>query len=171
MSDRVFLDSNVLVYCDDPRDPRKQVRALGVLAELSEVACAVISTQVLQEYFSAVTRKGRVPAEVARARVALFAQLEVVLIRPDLVLGAIDLHRLHDMSFWDALILRCASAAGCGRVLTEDMNHGQVIDGVRIENPFLAAAGGAQEGRATWQPAHHKRPERRRGAKMKQAGQ
>ncbi|MBV9947130.1 MAG: hypothetical protein JOZ69_09805, partial [Myxococcales bacterium] len=55
------------------------------------------------------------------------------MIRPERVLGAIDLHRLNSISFWDALIVRCASAAGCATVLTEDLNAGQVIDGVRIE--------------------------------------
>lgn len=59
-----------------------------------------------------------------------------MIIRPELILGAIDLCRLHELSFWDALVVRSASAAGCGRLLSEDMQDGQTIDGVRIENPF-----------------------------------
>lgn len=52
------------------------------------------------------------------------------------ILGAIDLCRLHALTFWDALVVRAASAAGCGRLLSEDMHDGQTIDGARIENPF-----------------------------------
>jgi predicted nucleic acid-binding protein len=67
----------------------------------------------------------------------LLATLEVVQIRVDLILGAIDIHRLHQLSFWDALVVKCAAAAGCSRLLTEDMLHGRILEGVRIENPFL----------------------------------
>lgn len=109
-----------------------------------------MSTQVLQEYFVKATGKLRLPADEVRARVEQLAQLEVVLVRPDLILGAIDLHRLSRISFWDALIVRCASAAGCGRLLTEDLNHGQLIDGVRIENPFASTGGKAKELSPSW---------------------
>lgn len=64
--------------------------------------------------------------------------MDVVIIKPDLVLAAIDLHRLRKLSFWDALVVRSAVAGGCGRLLTEDLLDGQVIDGVRVENPFRA---------------------------------
>jgi predicted nucleic acid-binding protein len=74
----------------------------------------------------------------ARRKVEALAELEVVLVRPELIIGAIDLHRLHALSFWDALVIRCASAAGCRRIFSEDMAHGQTIDGVEIENPFKA---------------------------------
>lgn len=53
------------------------------------------------------------------------------------ILGAIDIHRLHGISFWDALIVRAAKESGCRVVLTEDMQHGQVVDGVNIVNPFI----------------------------------
>jgi hypothetical protein len=82
------------------------------------------------------TRKLGVPAEVARRKVDALSRLDVVVIRPELVLAAIDLHRLHSISFWDALVVRSAVAAGCARVMSEDLQDGQVIDGVRIENPF-----------------------------------
>jgi predicted nucleic acid-binding protein len=77
-----------------------------------------------------------VQPDIARRKIELIARLDVVPVQLDLVLGAIDLHRLHSISFWDALIVRCASAAGCTRLLTEDLQHGQLIDGVRVENPF-----------------------------------
>lgn len=97
---------------------------------------AVVSTQVLQEYFVIATRKLGVEAAVARRKVELIGTADVVEVRMNLILGAVDLHRLHQLSFWDALILKCAAAAGCTRLLTEDLQHGQVIEGVRVEDPF-----------------------------------
>lgn len=136
MSERVFLDTNVLVYADDLDAGPKRDRARAVVREHVASGAAVLSTQVLQEFFAIATRKLGLAPEVARARVEAFAQLDVVLIRTELIVGAIDLHRLRSLSFWDALVVRSAVAAGCSRLLTEDLNHGQVIEGVRIENPF-----------------------------------
>ena len=90
----------------------------------------------MQEFFVASTRKLGVPADVARRKVELIARLDVVTIEPPLILDAIDLHRLHPLSFWDALIVRAASASGCQRLLTEDLQSGRTIAGVKIENPF-----------------------------------
>jgi len=136
MTDRVFVDTNVFVYADDRAAKIKRVRARTVLSELIHTRRAVVSTQVMQEYFVAATRKLGLSPERARGRVERLNRLDVVLIRPELIFGAIDLCRLHPLSFWDALGVRSASAAGCGRVLSEDMQDGQTIDGVRIENPF-----------------------------------
>jgi predicted nucleic acid-binding protein len=96
----------------------------------------VFSTQVLQEYFVAATRIG-LPSELARQHVATYAQANVVRVTTGLILAAIDLHRLHKIPFWDALIVRSARAAGCGVVFSEDLKHGQSYDGVRAENPFV----------------------------------
>ena len=138
MSQRTFIDTNVLIYADDAAAGLKRERARAVLRRLIGASQAVVSTQVLQEFFVIATKKLGVPADLARRKVERLTQLEVVLVRPELILGAIDLHRLHGISFWDALVLRSASAACCTRVLTEDLNAGQVIDGVRVENPFAA---------------------------------
>lgn len=136
MSDRVFVDTNIFVYADDRAARTKRVRARRVLSELIRTRRAVVSTQVMQEYFAAATRKLGLSPDRARLRVEQLNRLDVVLIRPELILGAIDLCRLHPMSFWDALVIRSASAAGCVRLLSEDMQDGRTIDGVRIENPF-----------------------------------
>jgi predicted nucleic acid-binding protein len=136
MTDRVFVDTNIFVYADDRAARAKRVRARAVLSELVRTRRAVVSTQVMQEYFAAATKKLGLSPERARVRVERLNRLDVVIIRPELVLGAIDLCRLHALSFWDALIVRSASAAGCGRLLSEDMQDGQTIDGVTIENPF-----------------------------------
>ena len=136
MSERVFLDTNVLLYADDLDAGKKRARAQELLGQLIAESRAVLSTQVLSEFFVNATRKLGVPPAIARKKLELLMRLEVVPIRPDLILGAVDLHRLHGLSFWDALVLRSAAAAGCARLLSEDLSHGQVIDGVRIENPF-----------------------------------
>jgi predicted nucleic acid-binding protein len=92
---------------------------------------------VLQEYFVAVKRKFKADSARAKEKVELYATFEVA--RPDLgdILAAIDLLRLHGFSYWDALVLRMAKQSGCRILLTEDMQHGREIDGVRIVNPFL----------------------------------
>ena len=82
-----------------------------------------------------MTRVG-LPAEIAQQHVATYAQANIVQVTTELILAAIDLHRLHKLSFWDALIVRSAHAAGCSIVFSEDMKHGQSYDGVLIENPF-----------------------------------
>ena len=136
MSERAFIDTNILLYADDLDAGDKRTRAQEILKETIGESRAVVSTQVLQEFFVNATRKLGVPPEIARKKVELLQRLDVIVIRPELILSAIDLHRLHSFSFWDALVLRAAAAGGCGVVLSEDMNHGQVIDGVRVENPF-----------------------------------
>jgi predicted nucleic acid-binding protein len=92
---------------------------------------------VLQEYFVNATGKLKLDAVLAKRRVEVFSQFQVAEPAVADVLSAIDLHRLHGLSFWDSLILRCARQSGCRVLLSEDMQHGQVIDGVRIVNPFL----------------------------------
>jgi predicted nucleic acid-binding protein len=96
----------------------------------------VVSTQVLQEYFNTATQKLRLDHDLARRRVELIASLNVVQVDPPLILTAIDLHRLHRLSFWDALILQAATAAGCRELLSEDMQPGFRHGGVEVVNPF-----------------------------------
>ena len=136
MSDREFLDTNVLVYSDDHDAPRKQSTALDLIEQSRRSNSGVLSTQVLQEYFVTATRKLGVPAAVAREKVSIFSHFEVALIAVDDVFAAIDLHRLHQISFWDGLILRCALASGCNVLYTEDMQHGRRFEALRIVNPF-----------------------------------
>ncbi len=136
MSERVFVDTNVFVYAEDEDEPAKRAVAQGLIQQLAAEERAVISTQVLSEYVAAARRKLGLSLAACREAVLLMCQLHVVGVRPEHVLGAIDLASLHSLSLWDALIVRAASASGCARLLTEDLTHGQVIDGVRVENPF-----------------------------------
>lgn len=138
MAARSFFDTNVLVYADDQSAPAKQRRALELFAEHRRAGTGVVSLQVLQEYFVTVTRKLHLDAAVARRKVELLAELDVA--TPDLadVLAAIDLHRLRGISFWDALILQAAKQSGCAVLLSEDLQHGSTVEGIRIVDPFRA---------------------------------
>jgi predicted nucleic acid-binding protein len=137
MSVRSFFDTNVLIYSDDKSSPSKRRRALELLAQHRRAGTGVVSLQILQEYFVTVTRKLHVDTRIARRKVELLAEFDVA--EPTVldVLAAIDLHWLHSLSFWDALVLQSATQAGCGIVFSEDMQHGRTLNGLRIVNPFL----------------------------------
>jgi predicted nucleic acid-binding protein len=134
---RAFFDTNILVYADDPKNPAKQRKALELIKEHRSKRTGAVSLQVLQEYFVTVTRKYGVDPAIARDKVEIFAKFQVAEPIVSDILAAVDFHRLHGVSYWDALILRSAKQSGCSVLLTEDMQHGQMIDGVRIVNPFL----------------------------------
>jgi len=136
--ERTFIDTNVLIHADDRSAGTKGARARALLREAMTSRAGVLSIQVLQEYFSVATRKLGVPPQVARRKIELLSSLDVV--RPDVgdVLAAIDLTRLRSISFWDALIVRAAENAGCVVLLSEDLNDGETISGVRVRNPFTA---------------------------------
>ena len=136
MRARSFFDTNVLVYADDKAVPAKQRRALDLIAEHRRARTGVVSLQVLQEYFVTVTRKLRLDPRIARRKVELIAEFDVASPEVADILAAIDLHRLHGVSFWDALVLRAAKQAGCSILLSEDMQGNREIDGVQIVNPF-----------------------------------
>ncbi|MCB9685792.1 MAG: PIN domain-containing protein [Alphaproteobacteria bacterium] len=138
MSGRVFLDTNVLVYLHDSDAPDKQRQARELVSELARERRAVVSTQVLQEFFVVVTRKlGRpLPVAEAEAQVRRFATWPVARTDADLVLEAISLHRELPLSFWDALIVAAARREACDRVFSEDLGDGTTYAGVTVHNPF-----------------------------------
>lgn len=100
----------------------------------------MLSTQVLQEFVNVALRKLRLPPALIRDRLAFYSRFEMVPASPDLVAGALDLHVLHGISIYDALILQAAIVSGCQQLLSEDMQHGAISGGVRIVNPFLDGA-------------------------------
>ena len=136
MSGRSFFDTNILVYIDDDANPVKQQRALALFSEHRRARTGAVSLQVLQEYFVAVTRKLGINAERARRKVELIAEFDVVIPGVPDILWAIDLHRLHGFSFWDALILQSAKLGGCSVLFSEDFQDERKIEGFRVVNPF-----------------------------------
>lgn len=136
MSARSFFDTNILVYAEDGAAPAKQRRSRDLVAEHRRAGTGVVSLQVLQEYFVTVTRKLHVDPRIARRKVELLAEFDVAAPEVADILAAIDLHRLHGFSFWDALVLRSAQQAGCRVLLSEDFQDSRQIDGLQIVNPF-----------------------------------
>lgn len=100
----------------------------------------VLSTQVLSEFYVAVTRKlGKPLSELdAVAAARSLCAFHVVSVDGDAVMASIALSRKHRLSLWDSLVITAASGAGCARLLTEDLQHGSMLAGVRIENPYVA---------------------------------
>jgi predicted nucleic acid-binding protein len=139
MTGPFFVDTNVLVYADDARDPRKQTVARGLLRRLLTERSGKLSLQVLQEFYAAATGKLGVEAVDARRRIEIFSSMDVVRLDVDDVLGAIDLHRLHQLSIWDALVVRAALVAGCRTLYTEDLQHGRRFEALQIVDPFREA--------------------------------
>src|SRR4051812_35700229 len=108
MNNSAFFDTNVLVYADDSSSPEKQRRAVGLFSQHRRGGTAILSLQVLQEYFSAVTRKLALTPEFAQQKVELFTHARIVRFEASDVVAAIELHRLVHISFWDALIVHAA---------------------------------------------------------------
>lgn len=133
---RSFIDTNVLVYADAGDEPVKQQRAMSLIAEARLNGEGVVSTQVLQEFANVALRKLGLPPGLVRERLRFYAGFEVVPVTADLIAAALDLHASHQLAFYDALILRAAVAAGCGRLWSEDMHDGLRLGGLQIANPF-----------------------------------
>jgi predicted nucleic acid-binding protein len=140
MKGLAFFDTNILIYADDAPSPEKQSRAIRLITEDQRRGTAVISLQVMQEYFAAVTRKLGVDPELAQRKVQLLAAGRVVRLIEGDVIAAIELHRLTRVSFWDALIIHAARLAGAVVLYSEDLQHGAVLGGVPIVNPFRERA-------------------------------
>lgn len=132
-----FLDTNVLVYRVDFDAPDKRRRAAQLLDELYQSRKAVVSTQVLQEFYNTITRKLGVSPSDAVVATRYHANTRLVSMSWPIIQSAMQRHAAHQFSFWDALIVEAALSAGCKTLYSEDMQHGLVIDGLTIENPFL----------------------------------
>ena len=136
MSGREFLDTNVLIYAHDGRDPRKQTRARELIRRLLRERRGVLSLQVLQEFFAAATRKLGMSSEDARRRVVQYSRFDVVTLGVADLVAAIDLHRLHHLSLWDALVVRAALNGACTTLHTEDMQSGYFVETLTFRDPF-----------------------------------
>jgi predicted nucleic acid-binding protein len=137
-TERVFVDTNVLVYAHDASETARQAVAQSVLVELWRTRSGALSTQVLQEFYVVVTRKFDPPLSRREARdlVDAYGQWRLVLVDVPLILAASQLEERHTLSFWDALIVEAARRSGARRLLTEDLQTGRRLAGVMIDNPF-----------------------------------
>ncbi len=139
MNDRFFMDSNILVYAYDQQEPSKQRTAKSLLTEAIEKGNATISTQVMSEFFTIVTRKIRSPLSTDEAWeiIKMLTIFPVFHVDMAMVHRAIDTHKQYRISYWDSLILAAAERADCTTLVTEDLQHGGTYHGIRAVNPFI----------------------------------
>ena len=135
---RVFLDSNVILYAHSITEPGKR----GIAQSLPIQYDAIISTQVLSEVGNVFTRKLRLPPAEAKHRVAALADgCDLLTVTEAIILDTFRIVEKYRYGFYDSQIIAAALASGAEILLTEDMQHGQVIDGVlTIQSPFAPAA-------------------------------
>ena len=139
MAADAFIDTNVLVYQVDSRDARKQAIAERIVRQALVTGNACISFQVVQEWLNTVTRKAAVPLGLPQAQAFLdtvLAPLLAVTASVSLYRRALDLQQRWQFSFYDALIVAAALEAGCKRLISEDLQHGQRVESLVIDNPF-----------------------------------
>jgi predicted nucleic acid-binding protein len=134
---KIFLDTNILVYAVDRSDPEKYSRARTSLESFKRDAQGVISTQVLQEFAAVALMKLFQPEEVVLQELAIFENFEVVPATPSLIRRGVELRKKHQLHFWDATILAAAESTGCDVLYSEDFSAGTVFGKLRVENPLL----------------------------------
>ena len=137
MSGKVFIDTNILIYAHDLDAGVKHTIAAAILKNLWETETGIISAQVLQEFYVNVTRKipNPLPKTKAREIIQSYLMWHVELNDIKTIFAASEFEERYNLSFWDALIVAAACNAKVEKILTEDLNHGQRIEGVFIENP------------------------------------
>ena len=138
MSDRYFVDTNILMYAHDASTGAKHERAKALVEELWRDRTGVVSTQVLQELAVNLRRKVRRPldAKAVRDIIADYLTWQVIVNGGDSILDAIDLESRHQISFWDALVIQAAQVSGAEILYSEDLSDGQTYGSVRVINPL-----------------------------------
>jgi predicted nucleic acid-binding protein len=138
MSDRYFVDTNILMYAHDTAAGEKHRRAKALVEELWDTRAGVVSTQVLQELAVNLRRKAKKPldAKATRDVVSDYLAWHVVVNSGDSILEALDLETRYRVSFWDALVIQAAHAAGAEILYSEDLSDSQRYGAVRVKNPL-----------------------------------
>ncbi|HLB33853.1 MAG TPA: PIN domain-containing protein [Chthoniobacterales bacterium] len=133
---KAFFDTNILLYSGDSQNPSKQNKAREILKESDHQGNGVISTQVLQEYYVIEVKKFKRDPLLIKQSLKIWQRFEVVTITPSMIEDAVDISLVYQVSFWDSLIITAALLAKCNELITEDLQHGQIIRGLKIINPF-----------------------------------
>lgn len=139
MSDKIFVDTNILVYAHDLSAQNRHEKASSVIESLWEAETGALSMQVMQEFYITVTRKIKRPIKCADARdiIRNYFAWTVQINDPETTFLASEIEEKNGLSFWDALIVAAAIRLQAKKIITEDLNHGQIIEGIMIENPFM----------------------------------
>jgi predicted nucleic acid-binding protein len=138
MSDKAFLDTNILVYAHEPGTGIKHERARAIIEKLWETGGGVLSTQVLQELCVSLRRKMARPWTVdeTRSLILNYMNWQLVVNTPDSVVEALAIEDRYQISFWDALIIQAAESSGAAILYSEDLSDGQTYGSVRVVNPL-----------------------------------
>src|ERR1700722_6636654 len=137
MSDKTFVDTNILIYAYDADAKAKHAIAKNILRELWAERTGVLSMQVLQEFYVNVTRKLTTPLPKETARLVVNSySMWCVETTPAEISTAFRIEDESRIGFWDALIIASAAKSGAIRIISEDLNAAQMISGLHIENPF-----------------------------------
>jgi predicted nucleic acid-binding protein len=138
MNDRIFVDTNILVYAHDLSAGDRHAKASAIIESLWETETGVTSTQVLEEFYVTLTRKIRnaLKPNEAREIIRNYIAWPVQINDPETTIRASEIEEKNILSFWDAMIVAAALRLQAQKIITEDLNHGQIIEGILIENPF-----------------------------------
>ena len=138
MSDRAFVDTNILIYAHDKGAGEKHQQAKALVEELWDSRSGVVSTQVLQELAVNLRRKARNPLDARATRdvVSDYLAWRVVVNDGASILEALELEARYQVAFWDALVIQAAMTAGADILYSEDLSDGQRYGGVRVKNPL-----------------------------------
>lgn len=133
---KIFIDTNIIVYANDSRNPEKQKRAQSVVTELMRNGHGVISTQALQEYASVAISKLGQSEEVVLRQLKILEIFEMIQQTPQMIRRAVEIKKTYQLNFWDACIISNAEAAGCSELYSEDLNTGQFYSGLKVVDPL-----------------------------------
>jgi len=136
--DRVFVDTNVIVYAYDKDAGKKHRIAADIMKDLWRSGLGTISTQILQEFFITLTKKISAPMDISvvRETIRRLSKWDVAIIDVDTIIRATELQERYNYSFWDSLVVAAAIASGVRTIFSEDLSDGQTIEGITIKNPF-----------------------------------
>jgi predicted nucleic acid-binding protein len=138
-----FIDTNILVYAHDRSAGEKHQVARDLIRGMWETGNGCLSVQVLQEFYVTVTRKVARPLPIEEAAMIIrdlsFWQIHTPIVED--VLGAIDIQRHYQVSFWDAMVIHSAKCLGCKVIWSEDLSDGQAYENVQVKNPFKQSKG------------------------------
>lgn len=136
MRGKWFVDTKILcyIYSQDERD--KAETCIDIIDQLNRSHQIVWSTQVVQEFYVVMTKKYKNDPKMVHAEIERFSSFQLVVNNMPIILSAIGIQQKNQLSFWDSMIVAAATASKCTRILSEDMNEGQIISSVKIVSPF-----------------------------------
>jgi len=135
--EKIFIDTNIIVYANDGKNTEKQDKAIKVITDLMKLNKGTISTQVLQEYAFVALNKLNQNHDVVLRQLKLLEVFEVIRQSPEMIRRAVEIMYSYKISFWDSCIISNAEYGSCSIIYSEDLNTGQYYSGIKIENPLI----------------------------------